>query len=42
MTILRNKKLKYTLERPEKRVKIGIPILFVCIANRRLEQFEKK
>ena len=29
-------------ERPEKRVKIDAPDLFVYIANRRLEQFEKR
>lgn len=29
-------------ERLKKRVKIVPSILFVCIANRRLEQFEKK
>jgi hypothetical protein len=42
MAILSNLFDEILFDRPEKRAKIGVSNLFVCMANRRLGQIEKK
>ena len=42
MAILSNLFDEILFDRPEKRAKIGVSNLFVCMANRRLGQIEKR